>query len=402
MPNFVNGTVVNTSFNASQLKPSFASSLVRIQPGQGFPLFLLLSQMRKRTATQWKHGYWMETVRSTTVTVNAAHIAGDTALTIIANSDAIPKQVYRVPATGELIRVVSNVGTTLTVTRAFGNVAAGAISSGSVLALVGNAYEEASTRPTAQRLIQTFVENYTQIFRNAWAVSGTVQAQTFWQEAGGNPVAKDKTDAALFHALDIERAILLGQKISTTDNGSPLHTMDGIESSIRLFAPAANITTAGATTSYQQLIDALDPAFNWVTPGSGNSRVAFVGAKALNVINEIARKSGQYQIMQGQTSFGLAFSSFITPRGSVTMMEHPLMTESAVMTSWMFVLDMSVLGLAYLPGRDTSHKFFGANGEIATDNSLDATGGVYTSELTLEFTNPGSSVLIKGLTAGVA
>jgi hypothetical protein len=398
-----NGVVDNTSMHAGALKPSFARALTRKQPGQGFPLFLLLSQMKKATVTSWKHSYWVETVRATTLVVNGEIAAGVTTLVITANTEPIVNQIYRVPATGENIMITAIASSTsVTIRRAVGNVAAGVIATGAVLTFVGNAYEEGSTRPTAQRLNQTPVENYTQIFRNTWAVSGTVQAESFWEEAGGNPIAKDKDDAALFHALAIERAILLGQKTLFTHNNKPLHTMDGIESSIRSFAPAANITIAGGTTSYTQLIAAIDPAFNWTTPQSGTSRIGFCGAQALNVINQIGRLSGQYQIVEGQSQFGLSFSSFRTPRGTVTLMEHPLMTESAVMNSWLFVLDMSVLALGYLPGRDTDHKYFGAKGELSTDNSIDATGGVYTSELTLEFTNPDSSVLIRNLTAGVA
>lgn len=395
------GIVNSNAVNAAQKLPSFAESLTRVQPNGASPLFLILSQLAKKTAKQVTHGYWTETLPNVSMTLNAAVADGvATTFTVVSTTDVIPGQLYRAMTTGEVVQVltVPN-GTSITVTRGVGNIAAAAIANSVVLQLVGTAYEEGSGRPTPQRIQQSLVQNYTQIFRNAWAVSGTTQAEQFFKEAGGNPLAKDKVDGALLHMLDIERALLWGQKFSGTKNGMPLHTMDGIESSVRVGTSGANIQTLGATTTFDQLETAIDITQTTVTAGSTQDRLMFCGNTAYKVIQGIGRKSGQYQLIEGATQFGLRFDTFKTSLGTYHLIIHPLLNANATLSKMSFVVDPSSINLAYLEGRDTQHKYFGANGELSTDNSLDATGGVYTTELTLELTNPFAHALITNFTA---
>jgi len=397
------GITASNTLDSKQKVPSFADALTRLMPNGVAPLYLLMSKLGEGTALQIEHGYWTETVPFPAMTLSALVADGvATTFTVVATTDIVPGSTFRVQSTGEIVRVETVVsGTSITVTRAVGNVAGAAVANSVKLYQVGSAFEEASTRPTAQRLQQSYVSNYTQIFRNTWASAGTVEALKFWEQAGGNPVAKDKQDSAMFHARDIEMAIWWGQKFLGTKNGQPFHTMDGVESTIRTLAPAANITTAGATTNYSQLIAALDPTFNVITSmQSGNKRLAFTGSTGINVINQIGRLNGTYQLMYGQTEFGLQFSSFKIPRGEFILIEHPLFNSNVDWAKNLFAVDLNVAKLMYLSGRKTKYSAFGVNGPISTDNSIDAVGGVYTSELTMEIRNPAAFGVIYGLTAG--
>lgn len=399
------GNTSSTTLDSRQKVPSFADALTRLMPNGVAPLYLLMSKMGEGTALQVEHAYWTETVPFPAMTLNAAVADGvATTFTVLSTADVVPGSTFRSAATGEILRVETVASaTSITVTRGVGNVAATAIGNTTKLYQVGSAFEEASTRPQAQRMQQTYTSNYTQIFRNAWAAADTVRALQFWQQAGGNPVSKDKVDAGMMHARENEKAKWWGQNIMGTKNNMPFHTKDGVESTIRTLAPASNITTAGSTTNYTQLEAAFDPVFNTITSmQTGNTRLLFVGAQARKVINSIGRLNGQYQLMEGQTSFGLQFQQFKITRGNFVMIEHPIFNSNTDWAKNAFAVDLNVARLMYLAGRKTRHDNFGINGQISTDNGIDAVGGVYTSELTWECLNPSAYGVMYNLTAGAA
>lgn len=130
--------------------------------------------------------------------------------------------------------------------------------------------------------------NYTQIFRNTWAIPGTMAAIN--TTVGMGNAGESKEDAQIFHAQDIETSLLFGQRFQGTADGQFISAMDGVVESVRRLAPAANTTTAGGTTNYDQLETAFDPMFNTNGGGkSGNVRTAFCGGDAIKIINKIGR-----------------------------------------------------------------------------------------------------------------
>ena len=378
-------------------KLSFEQAFVRYMPGGTAPLFEFTSQLPSKDISNIEHGYFTKTMSFGAVTLNAAVADGvATTFTVVSTAKVVPGQLYRANTTGEVVMVSSVTNaTTLVVVRGFGDVAAGAIANSVVLYCVGNVYEEASNRPQAARLDESYVTNYTQIFRNTWLLSNTQAA--IEQIAGMGQAAEDKQDCSLLHARDIETALFFGQKKLTTSNNQRIHSMQGLEGYIRNYA-ASNISTAGGTTTYDQLLTMLDPCFNTQADSkSGNQRVLFCGRNAINVINKIGRLSGEFTLSKGQTQFGLRFNEFSLPRGDFMMVEHPLFNSNADWQKMAIAVDMSTIQLAYL--RRTAHQDIGRNGQYV-ENSMDAVGGVLTTEMTLMVKNPSANAIIYGLTAG--
>jgi hypothetical protein len=85
--------------------------------------------------------------------------------------------------------------------------------------MVGNAFEEASLRPQSMVIVPSRITNYTQIFRNTWAISKTLGATL--NIAGSGNMAESRQDCAAFHAADIEKALFFGQKFLGSRNGQP-------------------------------------------------------------------------------------------------------------------------------------------------------------------------------------
>lgn len=389
----INGT---TDFVAK----SFAGMITRLMPNGSAPLFGLTSMLKDETAVQVEHGFFTKTMIFPAVTINAAHTAGDTTLTVVSTTNILPGMMLRNQATGEtfIVNTVAS-GTSITVTRGVGTVAAAAMSAAQVCYQVGNAFEEGSNRPSALSIQAVRVTNYTQIFRNSWALTDTARATQVI--AGDTNVAETRSECAAFHAVDIEKAIFWQQKYQGTRNGQPFRTMDGLINQVTVNA-AANVTTAGATTNYTQLETALDVCFNTVTdPKVANERVLFCGGGAKKVLNNIGRLNGTYQLVDGQTSYGLQFSSFKTSRGTFRMIEHPLFNSNADWAKMAIAVDLSSFNLAYLGDRKTVSSEYGTKGQ-ALENGADAIGGSLTTELTCLVKNPAANAIIYGLAAAAA
>jgi hypothetical protein len=402
--------IFNTSgFTTDFAKKSFAGMLTRLMPNGNAPLFVLSSMLPTEQAVQVEHGFFTKTMLFPEVQLNGAIADGTTQVFIVdTTANILPNMLMRVQSTGEniLVRTILS-STTMQVQRGVGTVAAAAIADDVKIYQIGTAFEESSVRPNALQINPVRITNLTQIFRNTWAISGSAQATEVI--AGETNVQENRQDCAAFHAADIEKNLFFGQKSSSTLNGQPFRTMDGLLNIVNTLAnypssyAAVNVTALGSTTTYTQLENALDPVFNQTTdPKGGNERVLFVGGTARKVINHIGRKSGQYQIVDGQTAFGLQFGSFKIARGTFRMIEHPLFNTNADWSKYGVAVDMATFRVAYLGGRKTQKKDFNMDGSTAVDNGIDAVGGTLTTELTTVVKNPPANAWLTNFTAGAA
>lgn len=383
------------------LRDSFVHSMVRMQPGGMSPLFQITAALGTGTCHNVEHGYMTKTLVFPSMTLSAAVADGTTTtFTVVSTANVLPNDLFRVQSTGEIVRVRTVVSaTSVTVERGAGQIAAAAISNAVVMYAIGNAHEQGSLRPASRLMNPVRVVNHTQIFRNTWKLPGTLTA--FQTNVGDSLTQESRNDCAFFHAADIEKALIFGQKSGRVGpDGQYLTTMDGIIESVRRLAPSLNTVTLGATTNYSQLCAALNPAFDVVAMGqSTDLRYLFAGGKAIQVLNDIGRLSGQYQIVEGQTSYGLRFTTFRTARGTYRLIEHPLFNSNAAWSSMAIAVHVESLKIVYL--RPTANQEFGTTG-TPVDNGIDAVGGTLTTELTLENLNPAAHVVLYGFTAAAA
>ena len=394
--------VFNTTDNPTELNMrSFASHLLRLFPNGSAPLFAMTSQTGRSRAKSSTHGYFSKTMAFASVVTNGATPSTTAAITVLSNVGIQIGMVLHNPATMENMRVTAvNANTTeITVTRAYGRIAAATIATATTLVVIGNSQEEGSARPTARGLTMVYIPNYTQIFRNAWAVTDTARAS--YTEAGFGNLAESRKDCSLFHSADIEAAILWGQAEMDTTGTQPLHATQGVIDAVEQYA-AANTNAAATTTSFSQWVTLVEPAFTYSADiGDPKSRTLFGGATAIKVINDIARKNGTVQILDGQTNFGLNFTKFTFYKGTIFMIEHPLMNGIAGMAGLAVLMDMPALKLAYMDGRDTMPEEYGGTGRNNA-NGVDAQGGSLTTECAVELINPAGCAVIYNLQAGVA
>lgn len=390
-------------------RKSFAAMITRLMPNGNAPLFGLTSMLSAETALQTEHGFFTKTMLFPQLTCSAAgQTISDTIFTVTNTNNILTGMIMRVDSTGENILINAILSPTqVSVQRGVGSVSSVAIGASVNLWQVGTAFEESSLRPNALAINPVRVTNLTQIFRNTWAISDSVRATKMI--AGDTNIAENRQDCAAFHAADIEKGLFFGQKFAGSRNGQPFRTMDGIYSIVSNLAyypstyAAANITVAGGTTNYTQFEAAFDPAFNQATdPKVANERVMFVGGTAKKVINNIGRLNGTYYMVDGQTSWGLQFSTIKIARGTFRILEHPLFNTNASWSKLGIAVDLSSFNLAYLGDRKTQNKEFNLNGNDAADNGIDAVGGTLTTELTTVIKNPPAFAIMTNFTAAAA
>ena len=404
--------IFNTgNFQTDLAKKSFAGMITRLMPNGTAPLFGLTSMLSEETALQVEHGFFSKTMIFPEMKINlaAGYAAGDTTFIVDTTANLLPGMLMRNERTEEVV-IINSVpsATTVTVNRSVGSVAAAAINDDDDFYQVGNAFEESSTRPTANNIIPVRVTNLTQIFRNTWAISGSTHSTEVI--AGNSTDAESRQDCAALHAADIEKAIFFGQKSQGTRNGQPFRTMDGLINLVSdssnyppSYGGSTNVTAAGATTNYTQLEAALDPVFDQATdPKGANERILFVGGTAAVVINNIGRLNGTYHLVDGQTNFGLRFKTLTMARGTFRIIEHPLFNTNTDWAKMAVAVDLPTFRLAYLAGRKTKNLEFNTKGDQANDNGIDAVGGTLTTECTSVVKNVPANALITGLTAGAA
>ena len=396
-------------FTQDLARKSFSGMITRLMPNGNAPLFGLTAMLSSETALQPEHGFFTKTMLFPQLTVSAAgQLATDTLFTVTNTNNILPGMLMRVDSTLENILVTAVISPTqVQVQRAVGNVNAQAIAASINIWQVGNAFEESSLRPNALAINPVRVTNLTQIFRNTWAISDSVRATQMI--AGDTNMAENRQDCAAFHAADIEKALFFGQKFQGTRNGQPFRAMDGIYSIVSNLAyyppsyASANVTVAGGTTNYTQFEAAFDPCFNQATdPKVANERVLFVGGTAKKVINNIGRLNGTYYMVDGQTDWGLQFSTIKIARGTFRVIEHPLFNTNASWSKLAIAVDLSSFNLAYLGDRKTQNKEFNMNGTDAADNGVDAIGGTLTTEVTAIIKNPPAYGIMTSLTAAAA
>lgn len=403
--------IFNTGNLATDLAAkSFAAMITRLMPNGNAPLFALTSMLSDETALQVEHGFFSKTMIFPEMKLDGAIADGViTAWQVDTTANLLPGMIMRVDSTGENVIIDSVVdATNVTVTRGVGTVAAILIADNIEIYQVGNAFEEASDRPLANNIIPVRVTNLTQIFRNTWSISGSAQATKVI--AGDSTDAESRQDAAALHAADIEKALFFGQKSQGTRNGQPFRTMAGLVAMVEdptfyppIYAGVVNSFTAGGTTNWTQLLGFLDPVFNQATdPKGAAERVLFVGGQAKLVINEIGRLNGTYHLVDGQTNFGLQFTTLTTPRGKFRLIEHPLFNTNVSWAKMAVGVDLPTFRLAYLAGRKTQNKEFNTEGKIAADSGIDAVGGTLTTELTTVIKNTPANVVVNNLTAAAA
>lgn len=370
----VQGIFASNQGIVGERQGDFSSAVLMTNPTGTAPFLAMSSGMNKEDASDTVFTWFEDQHHPGRATV----ASGGTTTTVVVDDGSFytPNTILLAEETGEHMFVSSVAANSLTVIRGLAGTAIVSLTAGMHVQKIGNAFEEASGMPTAVTQQGAPRMNYTQIFRNGWAISGTAKAVKFLT---GSKLAYNKQMCAMYHAEDMERSFLWGKKAITTLNGKQFRLTDGVLSQIESGGGTVETAATGGTPgnlSRGDLETFIMDVFAYNVKGQPNERIAFGGNMVLAALNRMTFLDGSYQISQGETKLGITVTTIVTPFGSLKLMTHPLMNENPIWSKELYVLHPG--GIAKRVLRDTNQEGYDKNG--LRIQGKDADEGVITTE----------------------
>jgi len=280
--------------------------------------------------------------------------ANVTSLTVDADDEnkfAIAGSIIVNSRTGEVMRATADTtGTTLTVTRNIGGTTH-VIHDNDDLFIAGFAAQEGADVATSVSFDAIMISNFLQIFRTSFSITGTMQS-TYLRT--GDKEDESRVKALKMHMSDIERAMFFGIKSEDTSTAAqPLRTTGGLMNAVtanKYDISGVNAgVNAGAGILTEEEFDLLltETIFKF----GSNSKIAFVGAKVANHLQQIGKD--RWQPTQVEGAYGVNLTRYSTFAGDLMVHLHPQFRQIPGMDTAMVVVDFPYLVYRYLEGRDT-------------------------------------------------
>lgn len=367
-----------------------------LEPNGTAPLQALLAMASSEETNDPEYKHFRDELPNRTVSVPTGVNSSATSITLGTDANNTPLVVAGTllynPATGETVRVTAydNGTNAATIVRGVGSTAA-AIASAAVLTIAGFADVEGGTSPTPISFDASVLSNYTQIFKTAVSVSGTLQ-NTYLRT--GSKEQESLTKALKLHMGDIERAFFFGNKSET--NGStaqPLRTTGGLLSLIpNVIDASTNPYSDGVNIISEKSFDrAL--VENIFAYGS-SEKVAFAGPRVIAHLQELAK--GRWQPTQVSGSYGVSMTRYSTFGGDLLVQLHPMFRQLPDMNTSMVIVDLPYVKYRYMKSRDTKLQ------KNIQGNDFDGVKHQYLTECGLELTQGKVHTVIKNWNAVTA
>ena len=351
-----NRIVVDMSEVISDLNPSAA------------PLLQLTKKLGTKECSNPKFEWMEDDIMGRWTTSVNAQGAGDTTVAVAAGTVALfaVNDLVKVVTTGEILRVTGISTDSLTVTRAFGVTAAGAITAGGKLINLGNANMQGSGAPAEKYNNPVPMFNYTQIFKTPFSVTNTLDATELYGQKEVDRLRKKK---GIEHAQSIELSLLFGErKMLTAGVEQPITATGGV---LQFLAGCGNsLTKALASTTSADFELFCEKVFTY----GSKEKVVLSSPNLITLVNSFGL--GRLQVTSNETAFGMKVTRYETPHGDLMFVKHPLLTQGY--SGYGIVLDMEELKYRPLRGRDTVLK---TNLQLPDE---DGTKDMYITEAGLE------------------
>lgn len=347
-----------------------AARVLMTMPGGTAPMLALSAGMPSAKAGDTAYS-WLEDAHisgNSAATANAA--SGATSVTVADSNLWVPNTILMSEVSGEYMLVTAVTGNTITVVRGIAGTTAAAIAIGDTLQSIGTGFEEGGGRPTPVHQRGESRTNYTQIFKNAWAITGTAQSIDY---VTGSQMAMNREQCFAYHAEDIERAFLWGRKDVRVINNKQFRLSNGIIPQIKQYGGLVESANDGGTgkMSLRGMQTFMRKIFDVRIKGMPNERIAFCGSIFLELINQMVLRDGRYNISSDETKWGIQVTTLNMFNGKLNLVTHPMMVENAIWQHEMYVLHPGLIRRRVK--RDTWTEEFSAAKQ--NNNGVDATEG---------------------------
>jgi hypothetical protein len=364
----------NTDFRPTNYRELFTL----LEPNGTAPLQALMAMASSESTDDPKYNHFRDELPDRKLKVNNSGGYNDAAGTIaIDNADdqnfVVAGAIIYNTRTGEVMRATASANNNeLTVERNISGTAF-TIDNGDDLIIAGFADQEGGSSPTPVSFDPTVDHNFTQIFKTAVQVSGTLQNTTL---RTGNKEQEQLTKALKLHMSDIERAMFFGRRFEKSPNSAtPTRFTGGLLSQItNVIDGASGYATAGTITEKEFDRTLIENLFAF----GSTEKIAFCGARVISNMMEIGKN--RWQPQQVDNAYGVSFTRYTTFAGDLLVYMHPMFRQVPGMANTAVILDMPNLKYRYLQNRDTQLI------RDVQNNDFDGVKHMYMTECGLEMT----------------
>lgn len=321
-----------------------------LEPNGSAPLQALLSMTGTETTDDPKYNHYRDELPDRKLQINGAVASTSTASITV---DAADDQQFVVAGTiivnvdtGEVMRATGAPSSNaIAVERNIGGTAH-QIADDANLIIGGFADIEGGSAPTAISFDPTLDFNFTQIFKTAVQVTGTLQ-NTYLRT--GDKEQEQLTKALKMHMSDIERAMFFGKRAEVNGStASPLRFTGGLRNSITGVTDGASYGASSNVITEKEFDRLL---IENIFAYGGSEKVAFCGARVISNLMEIGKN--RWQPTQIDNAYGVSLSRYTTYAGDLLVYMHPMFRQVPTMDKEMIILDMSEIKYRCMQGRDT-------------------------------------------------
>lgn len=290
--------------------------------------------------------------------------------------------VIKVDRVNNFIVVQRNIGTTYTLGTNDPAVTGGAVGTGDTVVINGSAFPEGAPIGSAIAYQPAKYRNFTQIFRTPLFLTRTARKTRLRWDATG-PYYEARREALQIHALEMERAFLLGEAQEVTSLTNPDSPLDVTSTGqptrftrgINRWLPTITTTTVSIHTDIGVLnsgglTEALFDSFcEELFRFGSKEKLGLCGSTALNVLTQMAKNKATIELVPTDQTYGMHMVRYLTPFGTLMLVNHPLMSADPVWRKDLYGIDVDKLTYRYVtdttflqnrqnPGDDASKDEF--------------------------------------------
>jgi len=223
--------------------------------------------------------------------------------------------------------------------------------------------------------------NYTQIFRNSLDITRTARKTRL---RTGDAYTEQKRETLELHGVEMEKSLIHGIKYMTQgSNGKPKRYTQGLISVINEHAPG-NVDDFRYNSDYtgktwlaggeEWLDEALERAFRY----GKSEKLAVSGSTTIRAINQLAKQSGDIDLVPTSTDYGLKVMAWLTPYGTIYLKLHPLFSHEPTDRRSMIIYEPEKVKFRYIDDTffvDDPEKDSKNNGRDGTKEEFLTEGG---------------------------
>ena len=331
-----NGIVGNAGtigINSDVLKPAVEDRFY-LYDRYTTPILAILTQRSAAVPVQEYQYKWLEDEpipEWLTVATGGNSSATQIALTTGQGSWCQINDVVLDVTSGEYFQISNIAGDTLTISRAFAGSTAATIATTDSLINLKTPWGQGTSKANPYSTNPTTVYNYTQIYKNDFSLSKTLEAAATF---GGDQRAYQRLKLMQAHARAWEQIFLHGTRSSSVNSSSPTFTTGGCD-----FFIASNKLSAGGPLAESDFIEFITRVNRYsVDSGGSDSKVLFASRAVANAINSWGLSKLHMNDGLSQ-KYGVTIQTYVAAGINMNIVLHPLLEQGYDGTAYLLDLN---------------------------------------------------------------